>query len=241
MIVPGWYLPEEEHAGAEHYDPAYVAGYDRKAQTDVSADLQLLRSLGLNGAATLVDLGAGTGSFAVAAAEYGHRVVAVDPSPAMLAAIRKRVSDTGSVNVECVGAGFLSFEAEPASVDFVYSRHALHHVPDFWKGIALTRVAAMLKPGGIFRLRDLIFSFPPEQADQAIESWLASAVTDSRDGWTRSELEAHLREEHSTYSWLLEPLLAQVGLAIEKAEYSASRIYAAYVCRKLRHSDSRIA
>ncbi len=38
-------------------------------------------------------------------------------------------------------------------VDFVFSRSASHQLPDFWKGIALTRIAAILKPGRIFRVR----------------------------------------------------------------------------------------
>jgi hypothetical protein len=40
-------LREITLAGPEHLDPAYVAGYDRKAQFDPAADLDDLRSRGL--------------------------------------------------------------------------------------------------------------------------------------------------------------------------------------------------
>lgn len=43
----------------------------------------------------------------------------------------------------------------------------------------------------------------------------------------------HLREEYSTFNWLLEPMLERCGFAIRRAEHSANRIYAAYVCVKV--------
>jgi SAM-dependent methyltransferase len=85
---PDWYLDELTHAGPEHLDAAYVATYDRKAQTDFSEDLALLRAQGLTEASTLIDLGAGTGGLALGAAAWCGRVVAVDVSPAMLTAPR---------------------------------------------------------------------------------------------------------------------------------------------------------
>src|SRR5438093_12116036 len=51
-------------AGDEHLDPTYVAAYDRKAGTDPSEDVTLLRALGLGPQSTLADLGPGTGTFA---------------------------------------------------------------------------------------------------------------------------------------------------------------------------------
>jgi hypothetical protein len=61
-------LEEIALAGAEHLDPAYVAGYDRKARVDPADDLAELRTRGLGPESTLIDFGAGTGTFAVAAA-----------------------------------------------------------------------------------------------------------------------------------------------------------------------------
>ena len=44
---------------------------------------------------------------------------------------------------------------------FIYTRHALHHLPDLWKVVALGRMAALLVPGGVLFLRDLVFAFEP--------------------------------------------------------------------------------
>lgn len=223
---------EFAHAGYEHLDPAYVAAYDRKAGTDPTEDIALLRELGLGAQSTLVDLGAGTGTLAVAAAPLCRRVFAVDVSPAMLAALRGKLETLGLTNVTCVRAGFLTYEHPPGTADFVYSRNALHHLPDFWKAVALSRIAAMLRSRGILRLRDLVFSFAPADATHLVEAWLASAPTSPDAGWTREELETHLREEHSTFSWLLEPMLEQCGFEITKVSHLSSKVFSAYTAVK---------
>jgi ubiquinone/menaquinone biosynthesis C-methylase UbiE len=218
-------------AGREHLDATYVAGYDRKAGFDPSGDIELLRAHGLGGDSTLIDFGAGTGELALAAASHCKRVLAIDVSPAMLEAVRAKVAERGPANVECIEAGFLSYEHSGEPVDAVYTRNALHHLPDFWKAIALQRMAAMLRPGGLLRLRDLVFSFDLKDAPAAIERWLESGVSSPEAGWTRAELEEHLYEEHSTFSWLLEPMLEQAGFMLLEQEYSAD-VFAAYLCER---------
>lgn len=60
----------------------------------------------------------------------------------------------------------------------------------------------------------------------------SGAGPDPSQGWTRKELEAHVRDEHSTFSWLLEPMLQRAGLNVQDVWYSDSRTYARYVCTK---------
>ncbi|MGN6378806.1 MAG: class I SAM-dependent methyltransferase [Gaiellales bacterium] len=220
-------------AGSEHLDPAYVAGYDRKAGFDPAGDLDALRAHGLDQHSVLIELGAGTGTFALAAAMICRRVVAVDVSPAMTDAIRRNAAVRGVANVECVQAGFLSYEHEGDPPNVIYTRNALHHLPDFWKGVALSRMAALLSPGGILQLRDLAFSFDPPEAQARIAGWLDAMSTERpEDGWTRQELEAHLRDEYSTFTWLLEPMITRSGLEILSADYADTGAYAGYICVK---------
>ena len=232
MARPSWFLDELAHAGSEHLDPGYVPVYDRKAETDPADDLDVLRDLGLNETHTLVDFGAGTGTFALAAAPLCRRVIAVDISPVMLMYLREKVTQSGIENIECVQGGFLSYDHQGAPVDFVYTRHALHHLPDFWKAVALARIATMLKTGGILYLRDLVYSFEPGEAARIIETWLANAPEHSEQGWTRAELDTHLREEYSTFSWLLEPMIEQAGFSIQRINHGVSRVHSAYTCIK---------
>lgn len=231
MDHTAWFFDELAHAGDEHLDPTYVAGYDRKAQTDPKDDLTLLRTLGLDQSSTLVDFGAGTGTFALAAAAICRRVVAVDLSAPMLNRLRDSAKRLGLTNIELVRSGFLSYEHQGAPSDFAYSRNALHHLPDFWKALALQRVATTLRPGGVFYLRDLVYSFDPQDAQRTIEAWLARAPDRPEEGFTASDLAAHVREEYSTYGWLLEPMLERAGFEIRDANYR-SLVFAAYTCMK---------
>jgi ubiquinone/menaquinone biosynthesis C-methylase UbiE len=148
-MTKAWQLDERAHAGPEHLDPGYVARYDAKSGVDTREELALLVANGLGSYTTLVDLGAGTGRLAVAAASHCRRVVAVDPSPAMLVLARERASALRLENVELVEAGFLTYEHHGDPPDLVYSRNALHHLPDFWKAIALARVRDLLARNGV--------------------------------------------------------------------------------------------
>jgi SAM-dependent methyltransferase len=230
MSPPAWEFDEARHAGVEHLDPQYVASYDRKAATDPSDDVDVLLAAGIDERSVVVDFGAGTGTFAAAMAPCCREVVAVDVSAPMLAATRARCEQLGLRNVRCVEAGFLSYGHDGPPVDAVYSRNALHHLPDFWKSVALKRVADLLAPGGILRLRDLVFSFEPGDAAAVLERWFAGASATSDVGWTRAELEEHVRTEYSPYSWTLEPVLERCGFEIRAAEYAPSQTYAAYTC-----------
>ena len=219
-------IDERAFAGAEHLDPAYVAGYDRKTGFDVEDDVALLRKQGLGRDSTLVDLGAGTGLFAAAVAPLVGRVVAVDPSPAMVDVARVRGG------FEVVEAGFLTYEHHGDRPDFVYTRNALHHLPDYWKALALARMRELLVDAGTLVLRDIVYAFAPAEADAVLAAWYEAAPTDPADGWTAAELEQHVRTEHSTFTWLLEPLLEHAGFAVRDAWYSESRTYARYVCTR---------
>ena len=234
----GWLIDEVAVAGRENLDPAHVARYDAKEDAAAAAEVSLLGGLGLGPDSVVVDIGAGTGQFSLAAAPRCRRVVAVDVSPVMLAALRARVAAAGLDNVEVVQAGFLSYEHEGPAADFVYSRYALHHLPDFWKGVALTRAAGILRPGGVLRLRDVAFAFEPAEAADRIEAWCATGAAETaREGdWTRAELEEHVRDEHSTFTWLLEPMIRRSGFAVERADYTEDGIVAAYVLRTPRPS-----
>jgi SAM-dependent methyltransferase len=224
--VSGWRLDERAHAGSEHLDPAYVAEYDAKTQLDLDAALELLRRHGLGPETTLVDLGCGTGLLAAAAAPETKRVVGVDPSPAMLEAAHRRSSA-----VEWVEAGFLTYEHDGEPPQLVHSRNALHHLPDFWKGVALARLQELLAPGGVLVLRDLVYDFEPAETDRRIDEWLGGAAPTPAAGWTRGELEQHVRDEYSTFAWLLESLLEHAGFEILERDVRGG-IYATYVCRR---------
>jgi ubiquinone/menaquinone biosynthesis C-methylase UbiE len=187
---------------------------------------------GLGKGSTVIDLGAGTGQFALRAAREFAKVIAVDVSSAMLAALRDRASDLALDNLECVQAGFLSYEHAGPPVDAVYTRNALHQLPDFWKALALARIAAFMRAGGVLRLRDLIYDFQPSQVEDVFASWFASAATEPARGYTREDFVEHIRTEHSTFRWLFEPMLTAAGFEVATVHFDRS-VYGTYTCIKV--------
>jgi SAM-dependent methyltransferase len=229
-VTEPWVIDELAHAGPEHLDPAFVAGYDRKqGHPDPAEDLAIFASHGLGPASAVLDLGAGSGQFALAAARRFGQVTAVDVSPAMNALLRERAAAAGLANLDCVRAGFLSYTHAGPPADAVYTRNALHQLPDFWKAVAQDRIARVMRPGGVLRLHDLIYDFPPAEAPAMFQSWFDYAARDPADGYTSADYAEHIRTEFSTFRWLLEPILAATGFEIVTADY-AGRLYGAYTC-----------
>jgi ubiquinone/menaquinone biosynthesis C-methylase UbiE len=232
VVTDAWMIDELAHAGPEHLDPDFVAGYDRKqGHPDPAEDLAIFEAHSLDRTSAVLDLAAGSGQFALAAARrFGH-VTAVDVSPAMVAVLRERAAAAGLANLDCVQAGFLSYDHSGPPVDGAYTRNALHQLPDFWKAVALDRIAGVMRPGGVLRLRDLIYDFGPSEAAGIFQRWFDYAANDPADGYTAEDYAEHIRTEFSTYRWLLEPMLAATGFEIVTAEFSG-RLYGAYTCIK---------
>ena len=194
----GWLLDEMTSIGRENLDAVHVSLYDEKEDADAASEVRLLQSLGLRHASIVVDLGAGTGQFALAAAEAFARVIAVDPSPVMLRLLRQKARDHAA-RLEIVEGGFLTYEHSGEPPDVVYSRYALHHLPDFWKAVALGRIRRMLGPRGMLRLWDVVYHFTADEAEDRIEQWCATGSTVDGE-WSRAELEEHVRDENSTFT-----------------------------------------
>jgi S-adenosylmethionine-dependent methyltransferase len=102
---------------------------------------------------TVLDVGGGTGGFAVPLAEAGHQVTVVDASPDALAALTRRAADAGvAERVRAVqGDGdALASLVEPGTADLVLC-HAVLEVVDEPAGV-VAAIAAALRPGGAVSL-----------------------------------------------------------------------------------------
>ena len=161
-----WELDELAHAGPEHLDPAYVAGYDEKSPTDWSEEVaDLLRIVVSTQRAPSSTSAPGRGR----SRGRSHRTSRVSWRSTSRRRWSTRCAGGG---VEAVRAGFLSYEHRGDPPAAVVTRNALHHLPDFWKAIALERIARLLRPGGVLLLQDIVFSFDPADATEALAEWL---------------------------------------------------------------------
>jgi SAM-dependent methyltransferase len=98
---------------------------------------------------TVVDVGGGTGGFAVPLARAGHRVTVVDPSPDALAALERRAAEAGVPDriTGVQGDGDRLADLVPAGTADLVLCHSLLEVVDDPAEV-LRAVAAALRPGG---------------------------------------------------------------------------------------------
>ena len=86
----------------------------------------------------------------------------------------------------------------------------------------------MLKAGGRFFLFDIVFPSAADDMEGKLNAWVRS-ITEQSGPELAAEAKIHIREEYSTYDWVMEGLLERAGFKIESAEYSEG-FQATYVC-----------
>src|SRR5512137_1403207 len=160
MLAPSWQYHEADHPGEDFDSIAEIYDQNMKKHRDIQGEIEeILNFLDLKPDQTILEIGTGTGEFALAAARYCSQVYAVDLSIGMLRYAEKKATSRDIKNVNFLQGGFLTYEHPGELVDAVVTQIALHHLPDFWKQIALLRIADLLKDGGKFCLRDVVYSF----------------------------------------------------------------------------------
>jgi len=89
----------------------------------------LLDLLKTNPGSTVLDIGAGTGSWACLLSPYAAKVTALEPSPAMIALMEENIRGLGITNVEIVEGSWPG--AQVQDHDFTLCSHAMYECTDF--------------------------------------------------------------------------------------------------------------
>lgn len=174
---------------------------------------EVLRRNGLAPGMTLLDAAAGTGLVTVAAHELvgaSGRVVALDPSPGMLAELRKKVA------VETLEAYAESIPLPDDHVDFVSMGYALRHVGDLDRAFA--EYLRVLRPDG--RLCIMEISRPASRLARVLMRFHIRVVVPLLARLTRSQGEVKRLWEYygDTIEAALEP--ARILDAMRRAGFS---------------------
>jgi S-adenosylmethionine-dependent methyltransferase len=162
---------------------------------------------------TVLDVGGGTGGFAVPLAEAGHTVTVIDASPDALAALTRRAADAGVADrVHAVqGDGdALAGLVEPGSADLVLC-HAVLEVVDDPSQVA-SAIAGALRPGGALSL--LVAGRAAAILGRAINGHLRAASALVTDAEGRSGPRDTLRRRYDAET--AAALLRSAGLEVEQ-------------------------
>jgi len=124
--------------------------WERRAAARTAVVWEALKPYLGDRGAVIVDVGGGTGGFAVRAAELGHQVTVVDPSPDALAAAARRAQESGVADrIEVVQGDLTDLGAHVASgtADLLLCHEVLGLLDDPIAGLAT--ITAALRPGAV--------------------------------------------------------------------------------------------
>jgi len=227
-----WFYDEFIQVGKDYTDSKEVELYETTHSTfrDIQQEsIELLDKLKPKAEDVLVDFGCGTGVFVLEAAARCAKVYAVDVSRAMLDYAREKVQKAGINNIEFCHSGFLNVAIENGTVNFITSTFSFHHLPDFWKGIALNRMNKMLVTGGKLYLKDVVVT--DENALDHIQLMINHQAKVGGD-FMKEDAEKHFQEEFSTYDWVMEGLLSRAGFQIDDKD-AQEGVLCSYLCTKI--------
>jgi SAM-dependent methyltransferase len=125
-----------------------------------------------------VDVGTGTGTFALELARLGLRVVAVDRSARMLAAARTRLDAAGANDVELRAGDVAALPLRDGEVDSAFAHMVLQYLAS--PGDALREMARVVRPGGTVVVAD----FTSHERE-----WMRDELGVVRLGFAREEIE----------------------------------------------------
>lgn len=219
--------------GIDHTNEAIVADFDKRHSQmgdPVQGALRNLSELSVDGDSYLLDIGSGTGTFAIEAAKVCKHIYAVDVSDEMLHYSKQKAERADISNISFVKGGFLSYSHKGPQLDAVYTRAALHHLPDFWKQIALQKINSILKPGGKLIIEDAIFSFDTKEYQECFEKEM-DFMKQKVDPVFFGQMLHDYSHEFMTSDWILEGILGRSGFKIAKADKPLT-IFARYICIK---------
>ncbi|MBM7484533.1 2-polyprenyl-3-methyl-5-hydroxy-6-metoxy-1,4-benzoquinol methylase [Bradyrhizobium sp. USDA 3686] len=224
MLARDWYYNERNRMGI---GPAVASIYDSHDDADLRARAAL-KMLGVQRGWRIADIGCGNGVLATEAALMGAEVDAIDISPAMLALAEIYARDR-KAPVRTQSAGLLSFAYRPESYDLIVSEFTLHHLPDFWKAVAMSRIYRALKSGATFYLRDIVYASMPDAVERDVDQWADFEI--KNHDVPRESVVTHMRDEYSTFGWVMERILTDVGFTLVSADYHAP-MHGTYLLRK---------
>ncbi len=229
-----WFYDEFQQIGVDYSKIENTDNYDEQMESFRDYDMEakeLVDKLGVvSKEAVAVDFGCGTGAFSIHAAKHFKKVYAVDISKEMLDIASSKAKKCNIENIEFVNSGFLNFSINE-KVDLINTKWAFHHLPDFWKQAALLNMNNILKLNGALFLSDVVFKFDADY-EKKIELLINKIGKDHSDNFA-SETKVHIRDEYSTFDWIIKGMLERAGFEIKKANIE-NVLQSEYFCRKIK-------
>jgi ubiquinone/menaquinone biosynthesis C-methylase UbiE len=232
-MTNSWLYNDMQQIGMDYEDFSNVELYNKRMSKirDIEGEIKdIFNAFKTDEQDTILEFGAGTGEVAIALAHRCKTFIAVDVSKVMLNYAKKKAGDKEIDNVQFIQGSFLTYKHTGEPVDAVITQIALHHLPDFWKQVALQRIYTVLKESGKLYIRDVVYSFRIEEYEEKINKWISDVQSVAGDE-IGSDIQSHIREEYSTFDWIMRGIIEKAGFTIENSK-AQSDFISTYVCTK---------
>ena len=90
----------------------------------------------------------------------------------------------------------------------------------------------MIKLGGTLYIHDVIFQFDFKDYTNRINQWINKFEKINAEG-LKEDIETHIRDEYSTFDWILDEMLIKAGFSI-KEKKSRDEFILEYNCIKVK-------
>lgn len=218
-------MPSHEQTVQQQFDPtaeAYLTSAVHAAGPDLNLASELIQRNGSR-ADRAIDIGCGAGHLSFALAPYLQRMVALDPSPSMLATVARSATQRGLPQIEVRQGNAEALPYPQGQFPLVCTRYSTHH----WTNleVALREMYRVLTPGGHALIIDTL------GMDDALTDTHMQAVELLRDI-------SHVRNR-STGEW--HALFGSVGfIEVEFHEWPTRLEFSSWVAR-MRTPADRVA
>lgn len=180
--------------GVREFFGRHAEGYAASESHRQGADLGLLMdALAVKEGERALDVATGTGFTAMALAERGATVTALDLTEPMLATARRLAADRGIEGIRWVEGDAARLPFADRSFDIVTSRRAAHHFPDV--GRALAEWARVLVSSGRVGVADMC---PPAAGAALLDTLERIRDSSHVSALTEERWRAALREQGFT-------------------------------------------
>jgi ubiquinone/menaquinone biosynthesis C-methylase UbiE len=147
----------------KRFDATLAYRLDLPERTNWLPPDEVIRALAVEAGATVVDLGAGTGYFALPLARAigaAGRVIAVDAQDEMLELLRRKISSSAVSNIELVRAEADRIALPDSACDLIFLANVWHEISD--RVAALAETKRVLKAQGRIAILDWRPDVEPE-------------------------------------------------------------------------------
>jgi len=232
LTLKDWIYDEKKHFETDYQNEEEVKKYDERMSKfrDFNKEAEdIIEKLAIEKDNSIIEYGTGTGEIAINLSDKCQRITAIDVSKAMIDYAEQKAKKNNINNITFVNAGFLNYENDD-TFDYAISQLALHHLPDFWKMVALKNIQNSLSDGGKLFLKDVVFPIKIDKFEKSINFTLDDFFKAAGEESGKNFIN-HIKNEYSTFDWIMEEMFYRCGFDLIDASYDDFYI-ASYVCKK---------